>query len=716
VSFRLQKIRFIVLSRLRSIILKLLCFLYINIILFCFDSYANEREEVIIHYQVRPPYFIVDENTKNLKDGTLFKRLNKIFEGLNIKYEFHELPAVRTQLLIKENKINICSGYAILTTTRKDYGVFSVPFYQDKPYVLVIRKNDSRFDKYSTLNETMLDYNLIMLIKFKFSYGKYVDELLTKNKKYSIDSNNNIDDDKKNLWKKYDIIDLDCFRIIDKINDKNKEVVNSKSKPNILLVNTDFLRAIDKANENDDLDYYALDYDRIAYLTLDECHGISANNLYSIFKKIKYENKKHIIGFSATVLRDGAEKKLVDIFSSTLNKNEKDKKLNIISRYDFMDAIRDNIIVPPYYTIMEVNKTVKNKIGNSNKKIIEDVLKELFEKLPYKKIICCCRTIQQMKDYYDFFKDIFKEYKIYCSSSHDDILKDKYNIADKEFFDSDGMAIMICVNRFREGSDIKKLDMGVYLDRVKKRTILVAMQTSGRVLRVDKAGKKTHGHIVDCLINDNTEKIEMLTAQLILSYYNKILSLSDENVENKKNLDNYKLLLTKIKDSEYNEKEKVLTVPLDDNKEMKIKLKLTTKSFDWKYLKNILIEDLNKKYDISKEEKFKLIVAKLKKRKQFTPECDFWEVYKNLNKEKYDLPENLYEDYKEFFDEKTWFEWLELKCDYYPYKDFTFILRKKERGLNIVNNIEQMKILNKQDKKIPINAKYYYKELCNKNQ
>ena len=83
---------------------------------------------------------------------------------------------------------------------------------------------------------------------------------------------------------------------------------------------------------------------------------------------------------------------------------------------------------------------------------------------------------------------------------------------------------------------------------------------------------------------------------------------------------------------------------------------------------------------------------------------------------KYDLPENLYEDYKEFFDEKTWFEWLELKCDYYPYKDFTFILRKKERGLNIVNNIEQMKILNKQDKKIPINAKYYYKELCNKNQ
>ena len=438
------------------------------------------------------------------------------------------------------------------------------------------------------------------------------------------DKDNNVDENKKMIWKKYDIIDLDKFKIIDKINNKDKEIKNSKSKPNILLINTDFLRAIDKANDDDELDYYVFDYDRIAYITLDECHGISANNLYDILKKIKYEHKKHIIGFSATVLRDGAEKKLVDIFSSSLDKNENkslinNKRLNIISRYDFMDAIRDNIIVPPYYTIMEVNKTVKNKIGNSNKEIIENVLKELFEKLPYKKIICWCRTIQQMKEYYDFFKKIFKDYKIYCSSSHDDILRDKYNINDKEFFDSNGMSIMICVNRFREGSDIKNLDMGVYLDRVKKRTILVAMQTSGRVLRVDKLGKKTHGFIIDCLINDNTDKIEILTARLILSYYNKILSLADDDIENKKNLDNYKVLLNKISESEYDEKEKELTVKLDNfenGKEMKIKLKLTTKSFDWKYLKNILIEDLNKKYEANEEESLKIQYELLKEKIQ----------------------------------------------------------------------------------------------------
>ena len=118
------------------------------------------------------------------------------------------------------------------------------------------------------------------------------------------DKDNKIDENKKKLWKKYDIIDLDEFKIIDKINNKDKNITNSKTKPNILLINTDFLRAVDKANDNDDIDYYVFDYDRIAYITLDECHGISANNLYNILKKIKYEHKKHIIGFSATVLRD----------------------------------------------------------------------------------------------------------------------------------------------------------------------------------------------------------------------------------------------------------------------------------------------------------------------------------------------------------------------------------------------------------------------------
>jgi hypothetical protein len=53
--------------------------------------------------------------------------------------------------------------------------------------------------------------------------------------------------------------------------------------------------------------------------------------------------------------------------------------------------------------------------------------------------------------------------------------------------------------------------------------------------------------------------------------------------------------------------------------------------------------------------------------------------------------------------------------NYYTYKEFVDYLKKKERSLNVVDNIENMKLLNKHDKRIPLNPKYYYRELNNKN-
>jgi len=543
------------------------------------------------------------------------------------------------------------------------------------------------------------------------------------------DKYDNIDEKKKKFWKDNDIIDLDKFNIIDRVNKKSKEIKISSKKPNILVINTTFLSSIEKENNDENSNYIALDYDNINFVILDECHGISAPDLYKILKKIKYEHNKSIIGFSATVLRDKAETKVVDIFSRTNDEDSRDKKLNIISRYDFMDAIRDNVILPPYYTIMEVKKTIKHKIGRQNKDTIESVMKNLLNKdsVPYKKIICWSRTINQMKDYYKFFKERFgNNYKIYCSSSHDDKLanerfdingkKYKYNTKYKKFFESEGKSIMICVNRFREGSDIKNLDVGVYLDRVKKRTTLVAMQTSGRVLRVDKEKKKTHGFIIDTFINDDKEKVEMLTANLILSYYNKILQLSEETIENKNNMDNYKKLIETIEEkTKYNEKTRELTVRLDESdnkKEMKIKLELTTKTIDWKYLKNILVQNVDKIYDISKEEKFNQIIGKLKKLKIFDINSDFWEVYNNLDnklKIKYGFPDNFYEEYKEFFDKYTWYELLELDTSNF----YKTINECKNSILKIMPNTfineKKYKELVKKDKKLPLCPEEHYK-------
>ena len=546
------------------------------------------------------------------------------------------------------------------------------------------------------------------------------------------DKNNIIDKKKKKFWKDNDIIDLDKFNIIDCVNYKQKHIKVNSKKPNILVINTTFLSSIEKENNNEDSDTYALDYDDINLVILDECHGISAPELYKIFHKIKYDHEKSIIGFSATVLRDKAEAKVVDIFSRSNNIDDNNKKLNIISRYDFMDAIRDNVILPPHITIMEVKKTIKEKIGRQNKDTMFSVINNLLNKdyVPYKKVLCLARTINQMKDYYKFFTEKFgNKFKIFCSSCDDkkmenerfDINGKKYNYDTdyKKFSEAENYAIMICVNRYREGSDIYHLDTIIYLDRVKKRSTLVRMQTSGRVLRVDVENKKSHGYIIDTFINDDKEKVEILTANLILYYYNKILQLSEDTVENKKNLDNYKILIDTIEEkTKYDEKTRELTVRLDDNnknKNMKIKLELTTKTIDWKYLKTILISNIDKIYDISKEEKFNQIVSKLKKLNMFNINSDFWEVYNNLDEKikiKYGLLDNFHEEYKEFFDKYTWYELLELDTSNF----YKTVIECRNAIIKLLPDIlideNNYRKLIKKDKKIPMCPEEYYK---NKN-
>lgn len=292
-------------------------------------------------------------------------------------------------------------------------------------------------------------------------------------------SDGEIDDDKVDKFREYGIINLNDFRVIDRVHVKDKNIKLSKKKPSLLIVNTDYLKVMN------------IDYEKVNFLILDECHSVSAGKLYEKLREIKYVYKKHIIGFSATPLRKRAEVHLVDIFSESNDATIKKKKLNIISNYDFVTAIRDEVILPPQYTLCEVNKTLNGKIGKDNKSIMKQVLSDTLTLAPYKKVIGWCRTIEQMKIYYKYIKNEFPNIEIFCSCFCDVALqKLKFNTDWHRFARKKNNCIMLCVNRFREGSDIMNLDTAIYLDAVRDRSLLVALQTSGRVLRKDKEGKK----------------------------------------------------------------------------------------------------------------------------------------------------------------------------------------------------------------------------------
>jgi hypothetical protein len=326
------------------------------------------------------------------------------------------------------------------------------------------------------------------------------------------------------------------------------------------------------------------------------------------------------------------------------------------------ECIKDNITLPPHYTFMEINKMIGHKIGRTNKQIIKKILDEKILCLPYKKIIGWTKTIATMKEFYKYFKEIYPDYKIFCSCSKDDSLNKYYNTNLDEFYNLEGQAILICVNRCREGSDIKNLDCAIYLDAVKKRTTLVALQTSGRVLRPDVLFKKTRGYIIDTFISDPLVKVEVLTIEKIVGYYKKVFSLSDNKLENKEEeLNNIIDICGHI---EIDEKNQQIKLKIDDNENHDniFKFQLTTKQIDWSIIKQEFGKHIMK--GLSEDEKLKLTKMEFEKVKELIKPLNFntkkeYNVYVNDNKyinniELHTKPEEYYKNcgwinYYDFF-------------------------------------------------------------------
>lgn len=275
---------------------------------------------------------------------------------------------------------------------------------------------------------------------------------------------------------------------------------------------------------------------------------------------------------------------------------------------------------------------------------------------------------------------------------------------------------MLCVNRCREGSDIKNLDCGIYLDNVKKRSTLVSMQTVGRILRPDKNKLKSNGYMIDTFINESKIEIELLTAQKVLTYYEKISGLTEDDTY-KELIDTYHKMKVICSNTDYDDKTKKIKIKIDDNPkhDTEIKLELTTKTFNWAVFKNKLENIIDKNFSISKEQKFKLIIDKLKKTNLFVREIDFWKTYEKLNLKELKLTtkNEFYKEFEEYFDSTSWFKIMNFDISCY----YKTIPECKKAICNLFDKFEGVQItqkiydnLRKYDKKLPPFPKEYFKK------
>ncbi len=367
--------------------------------------------------------------------------------------------------------------------------------------------------------------------------------------------------------KQKNIINFDNFTLINCVseNEFNIDIVNSSEKPCFLIINRAFLTSNNK--------YLLLPKNKFGLVLYDECHSNTAVITFNMLMYFKTINNWNIIGFSATPIRRDKYDKVLSLYGEN-------NTLNIISNYNMINAICDNICLPIKYYVIPVNKKANIE---SYYDIINSSISQILKECPYKKILGWCATINECDKIYDKFMDwqkiTYTEFKIY--KSHSDFSESPTH--EMSFYEAENYSIMICVDQYREGSAIKNLDCGIYLDFVKDKGEIPLIQTCGRVIRPDPNGLKKYGIMIHFPIviskNDLFEKI--------INYFMFMISISeidklnhiDKLINIKNNIDIDKLTKTiKIQLDNNNNHDMILQI--NDN------MNIFGKTLDWNKFKN----------------------------------------------------------------------------------------------------------------------------------
>ncbi len=536
------------------------------------------------------------------------------------------------------------------------------------------------------------------------------------------------------LWKQWGICDLTNFNLIDRVTVKKQdwvELLNNASKPTLLVINRAYLTIQNKKG---------LSYNQIKNLDLvlhDECHNVSSNQCFAFLKfiksveiknnlieknKIKFDanNKKikcaknlisksiPIVGFSATPLRTGKTKvnnvnvlnkdRLLEIYG------KKNGKLNLISDYNMMYAISEKLILPPkfYWYEIENYQTKTEGANNLNIQNIEqiskteidsvlNILNKLIEEMPNKKLIAWCGTIQicdewykkfnQFKDSYSNIKNIltFKDYSKKTNNS-----EKGYD----EFKNIESNGIMFCAQKHREGSDIKKLDGCIFLDKVKNRSPIPFIQSIGRVLRKEKSpnSKKNNGIIIDGVMRDN-EEYEKNIVDKILGYYFALNDLAnlDEIVDVPSAYEKYSKLISLV---EFDLNKKIIKLKLDDSG---TNIEINCKELNWGNIVKNFDSIIEKKVNLDPKEKLKAEFEKLKKKaikikKKYGEDnlVEKWNLYAKQKKMSDDIKITYHEIWKD------WYDFYSIDKNKFPKTKRDWYNKCKKYGLNSFNYKENV--------------------------
>lgn len=286
---------------------------------------------------------------------------------------------------------------------------------------------------------------------------------------------------------------------------------------------------------------------KIKMSILDECHALTADTTYD------FEYKKLMncinIGLSATPI------KLESMKSKKHILNLYNKKY-IGTPIDLINAINDGLLIPFTYEWISYPNLDKIKTSNimndeyiiKHLKILIPEIKRYIQSSVTQKLVIWTKTIKWAKHLKEELEKDTKDIKIFSSNSK----TDPTSAIIGKFISNIKTGIIICVNRFRQGTDDPSLDTGISIEFIKKRMAHRSIQMIGRLLRKNKNKKKA---VFAELYEQKTEdtKCEAIIKD-IFNYYDElnfdnstVIMYEDDSIKIKSKKNNREIITFKVK-------------------------------------------------------------------------------------------------------------------------------------------------------------------------
>jgi len=132
----------------------------------------SKHGAIIVHFHQRRPFYISGDKVH----GLVIDPIALAFKTAGIPCAWQETPARRQLDIIERNEDESCAAGWFKTPEREAYARYTLPIYQDKPFVAVTRADNEYLAATETLDRVLQERRLQLLVKEGYSYGRLIDE------------------------------------------------------------------------------------------------------------------------------------------------------------------------------------------------------------------------------------------------------------------------------------------------------------------------------------------------------------------------------------------------------------------------------------------------------------------------------------------------------------------------------------------------------------